>query len=334
MTTVSQYSFNASSGLEKEECPYLYDVVWRRNYLTEHTYRNLVVIACINFVSVLPTILLNALVIFVVANSHRLQTNANILLSSLAGTDLLTGLVVQPISVAVQIKRIRSVGPFCIFEKLFALAYSVLSFASLSNLVLLSVERYIAVKYSLRYQDIVTKQRLMAVVLLVWGFTVVLTLQEIPLAVTDSVSASYMIAKDSLFTIMCLSYLAVILYNNCYIYSEAQRQKRRIQTEQVNYEEAKRMKKDKKAANTLAIILAVLTLTYLPMFIFILVTSLDDSIVKPRGISIIWSWTSTLVMLGSLFNPVIYCWRIKKLRRAFLEVLHCRKRATKQVGRH
>ena len=31
------------------------------------------------------------------------------------------------------------------------------------------------------------------------------------------------------------------------------------------------------------------------------------------------------MMLGSLCNPIIYCWRMKKLRHAFLEVLHLRK---------
>ena len=31
------------------------------------------------------------------------------------------------------------------------------------------------------------------------------------------------------------------------------------------------------------------------------------------------------MMLGSLCNPIIYCWRMKKLRHAFLDILHLRK---------
>ena len=83
MTTISPPSFNSSSGLEKEECLYLYGTVWRKAYLTEHTYRNLVAVTCINFLLVLPTVLLNALVIFVVATRRRLQSNTNILLACL-----------------------------------------------------------------------------------------------------------------------------------------------------------------------------------------------------------------------------------------------------------
>ena len=32
----------------------------------------------------------------------------------------------------------------------------------------------------------------------------------------------------------------------------------------------------------------------------------------------------TIISLNSLFNPMIYCWRIQKLRHAFLEILHLR----------
>ena len=322
MTTISPSSFNSSSDLEKEECPYIYDAVWQKSYLTENTYRNLVAITCIRAITLFPTIVLNALVIFVVATRRRLQTNTNILLASLAGTDLLTGLIVQPISIAVEIKRILDDGPFCSLETTFGLLIAQLAFLSLSNLALLSVDRYIAVKYSLRYPGTVTKHRLMASVLLVWALTLVLTVQEIPFTVVDLSESLYQIFKDAIFAVMLLGFIAVIIYTNYYIFSETQRQKRRIQTEQVTYEEAKRMKKDKKAANTLAVILAALTLTYLvPIIIGFSMIALANTV---NSHSLIKSWCSTFVLLGSLFNPVIYCWRIKKLRRAFLEILHFR----------
>ena len=57
-----------------------------------------------------------------------------------------------------------------------------------------------------------------------------------------------------------------------------------------------------------------------------LLTASSGSILeKPRFIAITWSWVGIPMMLGSLCNPFIYCWRIKKLRRAFLEILHLRK---------
>ena len=322
MTTVSPPSFNISSDPEKEQCLYLYDAVWRKTYLTDFTYRNLLAVTCIRIISAIPTFLLNAIIIFVVATRRRLQTNTNILLACLAGTDLLTALVAQPISIVVDIKRIRDIGPFCTLEKVFVLASSMLSFATTSHLVLISVDRYIAIKHSLRYQDIVTKQRLVFGVFLAWAVTVVLTAQEIAHAVTDS-DTLYTKVKDVIVTFITVLCITVIIYTNCYIFSETRRQKKRIQTEQVTYEEAKRMKKDRKAANTLLIILAALALTYLPMTVGVLVM-VSQNMTKPRVMILLWSWGSTCFMLGSLFNPVIYCWRIKKLRRAFLEILHFR----------
>ena len=65
-------------------------------------------------------------------------------------------------------------------------------------------------------------------------------------------------------------------------------------------------------------------MTYLPSIIWTAVTASSSYSLKPRSIAIVWGWTDTLAMLSSLSNPLIYCWRFKKLRRAFLEMLRLR----------
>ena len=90
--------------------------------------------------------------------------------------------------------------------------------------------------------------------------------------------------------------------------------------------QVQRIEKCRRAAITLAIVLITLVITYLPAIIIALVTASSDSIlVKPRFIAITWSWVGIPMMLGSLCNPIIYCSRMKKLRHAFLEILHLRK---------
>ena len=72
------------------------------------------------------------------------------------------------------------------------------------------------------------------------------------------------------------------------------------------------------------IILGVIVLTYLPSIIWgAVIASLDDTI-EPHFMAIGLGWTDTFVMLGSLSSPLIYCWRFKKLRHAFLEMLRLR----------
>ena len=189
--SASPSSSATSFDLEREECPYLHGAVWRETYMANDTLINLIVLACISLLSSLPIILLNSLVILAVTMKRRLRTNGNILLACLAGTDLLTGLVVCPLAIGVTMKRIFGLGPFCTLEKLYLVALAVVSFASLSHLVLISVDRYIAVKHSLRYVDIVTKQRITTGVVLVWAMTVLVTIQESFLAVLDGETEIY-----------------------------------------------------------------------------------------------------------------------------------------------
>ncbi|KAL9972751.1 hypothetical protein ACROYT_G019116 [Oculina patagonica] len=172
MANVSLSSSTNSSDPDIEECHHLQGLVWHKTYLTEHTYRHLVVLICVNSLAVVFTILLNALVIFVVTTRRRLQTNSNILLACLAGTDLLVGLTVQPIGIAGLAKRAFGIQPFCTVETVFAIALFASWYASLSHLVLISIDRYIAVKDALRYREIVTRQRIKKAVLVAWAIAV------------------------------------------------------------------------------------------------------------------------------------------------------------------
>ena len=148
-----------------EECPYMYGFVWRQEYLSDVTYPNLVSVTVINLLAVLPTMLLNALVIVAVATRHRLQSTSNVLVACLAGVDSLNGLVNQNIEIALQLTRIFSEGPFCSLEKASTVALMGSFFLSLGNLALISLDRYISIKHPLRYTAIVTKRRLKLVFL-------------------------------------------------------------------------------------------------------------------------------------------------------------------------
>ena len=172
-------NLNWTSDSDDKECPFLDVFVWRKSYLTDGTRRNLVALSSISSVAILPTLLLNALVVIAVATRHRLQTPSNILLASMAGTDLFTGLIVQPIAVAVHLKRILSDGPFCTLETVYMQLWSGSALNSFSHLVLISFDRFIAVKKPLRYQNIVTRQRVTIGAILAWAFTFCYTISDL-----------------------------------------------------------------------------------------------------------------------------------------------------------
>ncbi|CAH3105024.1 unnamed protein product, partial [Porites lobata] len=168
---------SSSNGFFKPaECPYLKDVAWRDEFLlTEGIYNHLLAIISINSISVLPTVLSNALVIFAVATRGQLRNESTILLACLAGADLLTGLLGQPIRIATEVQRILKKGTFCsALERVSTLSLIWHILATLTHLLLITTDRYIAIKKPLRYREIVTTRRVTVAVFSAWAFTIFL----------------------------------------------------------------------------------------------------------------------------------------------------------------
>ena len=305
-----------------------YEPSWRAEYLRDDTYKHLVALVCTDIIATLPTILLNALVIFAVATRQRLRNNSTIFLASLAGADLFTGLVALPFAFLIGLNQLLGFGSFCSLEKAFMVILTIVINAPLSHLAVISVDRYIAIRYPLRYQVLVTKTRIMISIILAWAITFMVTINELVLAlISESIHSSYSRVNIIVQTVTGSLFIVVILLSYGYIYSETRRQVKRLRAEQLPQEEIQRIKKERKAATTLAIILIALVITYLPATVVGTPAALPLGSIStpPRFRVIIWRWAESCIMLGSLFNPIIYCWRMEKLRRAFLEILHLRK---------
>ena len=271
---------------------YLYhDETEGRENVTEDLYRNQIAVNILNSIAVVPTVFLNALVIFAVSTRRPLQSNANILLACLAVTDLLCGMILQPIEMVLNLAEILGVGPFWALEKIFITTLTGVVLASVDHLVMISVERYIAIKYSLRYSDIVTRKWLKTGVLLAWAaFAVLVMTQETIIAVADTRTeffCSYLRALNVVYLIIGIFYLAVVSYANVYMCLETKRHKKRIQNEQVTYEEARKAKNDRRSTTTVAMVLAALVFTTCSSQMF-LWKAISDSAMEPNARTILW----------------------------------------------
>ena len=318
---------SSSNGFFKPaECPYLKDVAWRDEFLlTEGIYNHLLVIISINSISVLPTVLSNALVIFAVATRRQLRNESTILLACLAGADLLTGLLGQPIRIATEEQRILKKGIFCsALERVSALSLIWHILATLTHLLLITTDRYIAIKKPLRYREIVTTRRVTVAVISGWAFTIFVTIQESILAAVNSDTNIYSIYLTiSTITVTGFASISIIAIVGIYLYifSETRRQQR-IEIEHLSVEEITTIRKNNKATKVLGIILITLIAAYLPTIISVIMYFSVN--LEGRVLNCMASWVATLIMLGSLCNPIIYCWRMEKFRHAFLEILRLR----------
>ena len=186
-----------------------------------------------------------------------------------------------------------------------------LAIASIFNLTLMNIDRYIAIKHSLKYKTLVTRGRLLRGSAFAWAVSFLLT---VPLSFTYN--DIYLVVS----TITGCLCMAIITFCQIVILQETRTLKKRIAAHQVSPEDRKKLLKDKKAFQLTTIILFVLVLTYLPMFVVrILITNSIIYSLNASHIALMSAIFSSI--LNSLINPIIYCTKIRKFRVAFIEVL-------------
>ena len=117
------------------------------------------------------TIFLNTLVIIAVRTTPQLRNKYNALLACLAVTDIMAGALGQPFFIAELIYRLTGRPPseFCVISHAARRFRRAFVLISLQHLALISIERYIFIKFLLKYNNIVTKRRLIVSVVLAWS---------------------------------------------------------------------------------------------------------------------------------------------------------------------
>ena len=76
--------------------------------------------------------------------------------------------------------------------------------------------------------------------------------------------------------------------------------------------------KSKKSAVTVLYVYGSLIIFYLPFGVTMLV---EAFIGYTRSVKIAFDYAKTAVLINSLFNPLVYCWRIREIRRVVKNVL-------------
>ncbi|XP_056323334.1 trace amine-associated receptor 13c-like [Danio aesculapii] len=114
------------------------------------------------------TVFLNLLVIISISHFKKLHTPTNMIILSLAVNDLFIGLIVMPIQAIKQIETCWYFGDtFC---GLSLILIGVIFSASFSNLVLIAVDRYVAVCHPLLYPQKITITNMLMSICLCWVY--------------------------------------------------------------------------------------------------------------------------------------------------------------------
>ncbi len=190
-----------------------------------------------------------------VKTKPRLKTNSNIALGCLAVTDVLMGVIGQPIFAAIMIltQQGDSYNEHCTLQRLSKIVISSLGAASIRHLVLINVERFIAIRHSFAYTTMLTKARILGSSVLAW-ITVVFT--NLPL----------LIAENNIFltinNILLCHLIASIVFCQLAVYGETRRHENQIAAQQVTVEARQKFLKEKKALKLTTIVLFILILCF------------------------------------------------------------------------
>ena len=280
-----------------------------KEYFAAHIAASLAFII-LNMLTCPFIVLMNALVIVAVKTRPRLQTIYRILLACMAGTDLLVGTIIQPTFITAEIIAIAggSVKTYCIILGILGPLLSFSSIVSLFHLVLISFDRFIALKYSFRYNDIATKPRLALAVTLSWVIPGVYILLR-----------TFTLHAFSL-SFLLISSILIIVYCHISVYFITRRHEKQIKTEQICGEAATNFLREKKAWKTTRIIIGFLFLSFVPGVLFTLLGLTVSAV--PRPVFLNLGLVSVfLFLLNSLYNPIIYCWRSKEIRSAMIALV-------------
>ncbi|XP_029936826.1 trace amine-associated receptor 13c-like [Myripristis murdjan] len=260
----------------------------------------------------LLTVALNLLVIISISHFRQLHTTTNLLLLSLAVSDLLVGLLLMP-------GHILFTGACWFLGDLLCALYYVVDFiitiASIGNMVLISVDRYVAICDPLCYPTKVTQRRVKICVCLCWICSAVYSC----LILSDSlrhpgrskscygecviVLNNLAGAVDLFMSFLGPITVIIVLYMRVFVVAVSQARAMRSQIVSATLQPSGTgtvKKSELKAARTLFVVIVVFVICLFPYFYPSLTG--QDTLISASSLAFdIW-----LFYFNSCLNPVIY----------------------------
>uniref|UniRef100_A0A3Q3W6G4 Histamine H2 receptor n=1 Tax=Mola mola TaxID=94237 RepID=A0A3Q3W6G4_MOLML len=303
---------------------------------------------------ILLTVGSNVVVTLAVCTSQHLRCLTNCFIISLAVTDLLLGLLVLPFSAILQLSDKWPFGPgFCNF---YISMDVMLCTASILTLLVISVDRYLAVTMPLRYASLVLPWRVAVAMGSVWTVSMFVSFLPIQMGwntVNGTVqnqgpgdperkcrfelNRPYVLATSILIfylplTVMCWTYLQIlriartqakriISTRPTWITSYNCRNNPSTTTTLVSSVSAVALRKHK-ATVTLAAVIGAFVVCWLPYFILLTMLGLKehpDATTVPEYPIVLWMGYS-----NSALNPILYGALNRDFRSAYTHLLRCR----------
>ena len=270
----------------------------------------------------------NFVVLLAIYQTPSLHSVSNYYIASLAVGDFLVGALLSPLWVTKSVLNVwQNEHPLTVAAELMSVQTLI---TTTFNLAAVSLDRYLAIINPMYYVRVVTLFRCVFSIAVIWLFSIAFSCLR--LVITDPLDLPKL-----WIAVAVIGYtlpFVVISYSYYHIYKTARRQSRRIEAEAravstvaaeagSSDSVASETKRNRKAANTVGVIIGIYLLLAFPSMIVSgiqLVTT--NGCLKIRIIRV-WFWGALCSFSSSAVNPWIYAARNRDYRRAFKLIFKC-----------
>ena len=257
--------------------------------------------------------MLNIVTIYAIYKTSTMPKTLKTLLLSLACSDVAVGLFSQPLYTFFLINWLRLHNPGCNTQQVRTISSTLFSGASFLGVVAVSVDRFLAVHLHLRYQEVVTHRRVVIVVIGIWVKSTFVSL---------IILWGLLSTRDLINTIIEAFSLIITFVVYIRIYITVRRHKNHIHSMQIRdeaqSEELKNFIVLIKSTVGIFYVYLVFLICYLPHLICMAVIRIYGSSIVLKKLLL---YSLTLMYLNSSLNPVIYCWKMRHIRHAIMDIL-------------
>ncbi|XP_026766116.3 histamine receptor H2b [Pangasianodon hypophthalmus] len=288
----------------------------------------------------------NVLVCLAVGTSRRLRRISSCFVVALAVTDLLLGLLVLPLSATLELRggRWPLGGAIC---NIYLSMDVTLGTASIFTLLAISVDRYLAISDPLSYTTRFTPARAAAAIMVIWILSFTMAFAPIYMGWNTAdfhvQNHDWRIGDEGdegrtcryewnnnyvLLGVFCIFFFPLLVMCGMYhrIFCMAREQVRRIRAATPSFTRSSTSLRgatlrEHKATMTLAAVLGVFIICWLPYVVFFTCMGLRRETEPPRLAHSVVLW---LGYFNSALNPILYPALNRDFRRAYGHLLRCR----------
>ena len=275
---------------------------------TGKVHSELIFISVLNIFLSITAFLGNVLILVALPKVSSLHPPSKVLYGGLAATDLCVGVIAEPTNVAHWISVVKQRWNICYYATAanFLISNTLCS-VSLAISTAISVDRLLAISLGLRYRIFVTFKRTLVTVISIWVLSILIT-------------AGYF--WDPRIKLWCYFLgMSVCLVTSAFAYIKIFfTLRRQIQMSQTQPSQAipLNIARYRKAVYNAMWVQVTLMVCYLP---FAVVVALTPQRGMPLSIYLARQYTGTVVYLNSTLNPLLYCWKIREVRRAVKDTI-------------